>query len=57
MNLNQAFSYTGSSEFNLPNIGIPSNGIALFDSRTGIGGIDYMPSDGEIGRASCRERV
>ena len=47
MNLNQAFSYTGSSEFNLPNIGIPSNGIALFDSRTGIGGIDYMPSDGD----------
>lgn len=47
MNLNQAFSYTGSSEFNLPNIGIPSNGIALFDSRTGIGGVDYMPADGD----------
>lgn len=47
MNLNQAFSYTGSSEFNLPNIEIPSNGIALFDSRTGIGGIDYMPADGD----------
>ena len=47
MNLNQAFSYTGSSEYKLPNIGIPSNGIALFDSRTGIGGIDYMPADGD----------
>ena len=47
MNLNQAFSYTGSSEFKLPNIGIPSNGIALFDSRTGIGGVDYMPADGD----------
>ncbi len=47
MSLNQAFSYTGSSEYNLPNIGIPSNGIALFDSRTGIGGIDYMPADGD----------
>jgi hypothetical protein len=45
MNLNQSFSYTGSSEFKLPNIGIPSNGIALFDSRTGIGGVDYMPAD------------
>jgi hypothetical protein len=47
MNLNQSFSYTGSSEFKLPNIGIPSNGIALFDSRTGIGGVDYMPADGD----------
>jgi hypothetical protein len=47
MNLNQAFSYTGSSEYKLPNIGIPSNGIALFDSRTGIGGVDYMPADGD----------
>lgn len=47
MNLNQGFSYTGSDEYNLPNINLPDNGIALFDSRSGIGGVDYMPANGD----------
>lgn len=47
MKLNQSFSYTGSSEYELSNINIQSNGIALFDTKTGIGGVDYMPADGD----------
>ena len=48
MNINQGFSYTGSSEYKFTNAYIPKNGIALFDSETGIGGLDYMPGDGDI---------
>lgn len=47
MNINQGFSYTGSSEYNFSNVSIQSNGVALFDSLTGIGGIDYVPADGD----------
>lgn len=47
MSINQGFSYTGSSEYIFSNVAIQDNGIALFDSLTGIGGIDYMPADGD----------
>lgn len=40
------FKYTGSANFNLDNIEIPENGVALFDSLSGVGGIDWMPYDG-----------
>lgn len=47
MILNQKYSFTGSTDYNFNNIGIPTNGIALFDTRSGIGGIDYMPANGD----------
>lgn len=47
MNLNQRFSYTGSSNFDFTNIPIADNGVSLFDSKSGIGGVDYMPADGD----------
>lgn len=47
MNVNQGFSFTGSSDYNFANISLQETGIALFDSYTGIGGIDYMPADGD----------
>lgn len=47
MILNQRYSFTGSSDYDFNNIDIPDNGIALFDTKSGIGGIDYMPADGD----------
>ena len=44
---NQRYSFTGSSDYDFNNIDIPDNGIALFDTKSGIGGIDYMPADGD----------
>jgi len=37
----------GDNEYNFNNIVIPKNGIALFDSNTGIGGENYFPADGD----------
>ena len=46
MKLNGSFSYTGSSVYNLKGIEESPNGLALFDTLTGVGGIDYMPYHG-----------
>jgi hypothetical protein len=46
MKLEGRFSYTGSSAYDLSNIEVSPNGLALFDAVTGVGGIDYMPYDG-----------
>ena len=47
-NLSQSFEYTGSSVYEINNTVDTTTGVALYDSRTGVGGIDYMPSDGDI---------
>jgi hypothetical protein len=44
---NQKYSFTGSSNYTFNNVEIPTNGIALFNTNTGIGGVDYMPADGD----------
>ena len=46
MKLEGRFSYTGSSDYDLSNIEVSPSGVALFDTLTGIGGIDYMPYNG-----------
>jgi len=46
MNTDQGFSYTGSSDYFLNNIPLGPSQIALFDTLTGHGGIDYIPYDG-----------
>jgi len=46
MNTNQGFRYTGSTSYDFANVDINDNGLSLFDSLTGIGGIDFMPYDG-----------
>jgi hypothetical protein len=46
MKTDQKFSYTGSSIYNLDNIFLKDTSVALFDSLSGIGGIDYMPYNG-----------
>lgn len=46
MNTSQGFSSTGGSELEFDNVNINDNGLSLFDSLTGIGGIDFMPADG-----------
>lgn len=47
-NLSQSFEYTGSSVYEINNTVDVTTGVALYDSRTGIGGVDYMPSNGDI---------
>jgi hypothetical protein len=42
----QSFSYTGSSTYTIDNVVLSSSAIALFDTSTGIGGVDYIPYDG-----------
>lgn len=42
----QSFSYTGSSTYSINNIVLSNGAIALFDSLTGVGGVDYVPYDG-----------
>lgn len=42
----QSFEYTGSSTYDINNVVISNNNIALFDQLTGVGGVDYMPYDG-----------
>lgn len=44
--LNQSFEYTGSAVYDINNIIVGNDGVALYDSITGTGGVDYMPSDG-----------
>lgn len=44
---NQGYLFTGSSNYEFNHIDITENGIALFDTRTGVGGVDYMPADGD----------
>jgi hypothetical protein len=46
MKSDQSFNYTGSSNIELNNIELGESKVALFDTFTGIGGIDYMPYDG-----------
>jgi len=46
MNTEQGFSYTGSSDYLLNNVPLGPTEIALFDTLTGFGGIDYIPYDG-----------
>ena len=46
MKAEQRFSYTGSTNFDLNNIELSPTGLALFDTKTGVGGVDYMPYDG-----------
>lgn len=46
MNINQGFKYTDSSTYDFTNVDINDNGLSLFDSLTGIGGIDFIPYDG-----------
>jgi hypothetical protein len=42
----QAFQYLGGPKFDINNIELGPSQVALFDSITGIGGIDFMPYDG-----------
>jgi hypothetical protein len=42
----QSFTYTGSSTYTIDNVILSNSAIALFDSSTGVGGIDYIPYDG-----------
>ncbi len=42
----QAFEYTGSSEYTIGNTILSSSGIALFDTASGVGGVDYIPYNG-----------
>ncbi len=46
MKLSQSYQYTGSSEFTFDNVLLGPTGIALFDKRTGIGGVDFIPYHG-----------
>ncbi len=46
MKLSQSYQYTGSSEFTFENVLLGPTGIALFDQRTGIGGVDFIPYHG-----------
>ena len=46
MKLSQSYQYTGSSEFTFNNVLLGPTGIALFDKRTGIGGVDFIPYHG-----------
>jgi len=46
MKAEQRYSFTGSSNFDLNNIELSPTGLALFDTKTGVGGVDYMPYDG-----------
>ena len=46
MKLKQSYEYTGSGQFTYDNVLLSSNGIALFDQITGLGGIGYVPYNG-----------
>ena len=46
--LNQSFEYTGSDVYDINNVIVSKEGVSLFDSITGIGGVDYMPSNGDV---------
>ena len=42
----QSFEYTGSNVYDIDNVVISNNNIAIFDQLTGVGGVDYMPFNG-----------
>ncbi len=42
----QSFEYTGSNVYDIDNVVISNNNIAIFDQLTGVGGVDYMPYNG-----------
>lgn len=46
MKVKQSYEYTGSGQFTYDNVLLSSNGIALFDQITGLGGIGYVPYNG-----------
>jgi len=48
MKTNQSFEYTGSDQYDINNVILGDNAIVLFDSLTGVGGIDYMPYNGSM---------
>ena len=48
MNTNQSFEYTGSSQYDINNVILSNASIALFDTLTGVGGVDFMPSNGSV---------
>lgn len=47
MQLNQKYSFTGSVDYDFNSIIVPANGIGLFNTETGVGGVEYMPADGD----------
>ena len=47
MILNQKYSYDGSDVFDVSQIQFNDSGIALFNTQTGFGGVDYIPNDGD----------
>jgi hypothetical protein len=47
MKLNQSFTVDGGTQYSFDNIDTNDFGVALFDAKTGIGGVDYMPADGD----------
>jgi hypothetical protein len=48
MQSNQSFSLDGINYYDINNINLSESGVSLFDARTGIGGVDYMPADGDV---------
>lgn len=46
MKIDNRYKYTGSSNYNYNDLPLSPTGIALFDTKTGVGGWDYMPYDG-----------
>jgi hypothetical protein len=44
---NQSFSTDGITYYDIENINLQESGVSLFDARSGIGGVDYMPADGD----------
>jgi hypothetical protein len=44
----QSFSYTGSVTYSIDNVVLSDGAIALFDTLTGVGGVDYVPYDGAL---------
>ena len=42
----QSFEYTGSNVYDIDNVVISNNNIAIFDQLNGVGGVDYMPYNG-----------
>jgi hypothetical protein len=47
MKLNQSFTVDGGTQYSIDDIDTSDFGVALFDMKSGIGGVDYMPADGD----------
>lgn len=45
--VNQAIQIVGAGSYFYDNIEMPVNGFALYDANTGIGGVDYIPANGD----------